>query len=349
MLDDLRLMGLSTSIPIEQLKTVPFFDHSAWSPNRQIVSLIFYSKGEWHAWIAVNDGLQKMLMQPVEADYLGDQPEKPTDPCFLIFDLLAQRSSYSDMYKLAKGIWHDFQNLAASLGKIELFYEASKTKKEVTRFAQTEVEYIVYVCRGIFDLLQEIIALQFKRTDFHDKSQKKKDLPKSFADVIYKSNVRQTPEQIAKRFGMPMVFAEWYASKADFFDKLRYLRNVMAHGGSSAIDLLFVTERGFGIYRHEKHWSDFYDWPQGVELKNDIVPLRPVLNAIIWSVLTTCHSFAELLQRTIQLPKELFPGFRFYTRGHYDRHFAEMETVLRNSMWCDTDASVPQVSSENSD
>lgn len=331
---------MSEAVTLEDLRQVPHFDPSDWQPNREIVCLSFYVKGEWEAWMpwTPDRRLQKVKMWPAESDYFGDHPERETDQSFPLFHLLAQRSSYPELYKLSRGIWNDYQNLAASLGKLQLFFEASKSGQNVTRYATTELEYVVYVCRGIFDLLQEIIAAHLKRIRFHDAGLKRRELPKSFADVIYKSNVRQTAEQIAGRYGLPIVLGQWYASTADLFEKLRYLRNVMTHGGSNAVEILFTTERGFGIFRSEKHWSDFYDWPVEVELKNRIVPLRPVVCAIVWSVIATCNSFAQLLESRVQLPKELFPGLRFFSRGYHDKHLSEVETVLRHSLWCDTDA-----------
>ena len=102
--------------------------------------------------------------------------------------------------------------------------------------------------------------------------------------------------------------------------------------------LLYSTERGYAIHRNEKHWRELYDWPKEVELPNELVPIRPLLCTIIWNVVRATETFAQVLERTIQLPEPLFPGLRFYSRGYYDRELDEIPHVMHNSWWCDAEA-----------
>ena len=324
--------------PLEQLKEIPFFDAAAWHPGRDIYCLQFFVKGMWHSWIPTPDGLLKMQMWPSESNYLGDAPEQNTDQCFLLAHFTVQHASFPEMQRSHKGIWNDFQNLATSLAKIRCFFQALPKKHEASRFVQTEIEYMVMVCRGVYDLLQEMISAHWERIRLHDTTIKKRKMPKSFADVLFQSSKQRTPEQISSRYGLPLLISQWYCQQFPFFSWLRDLRDRLAHGGNSSVDILFATERGFAIQRSEKPWCDLYDWPKDCEQPNGLVPIRPALCAIVRNVLQTCDSFAHLLQTTIKVPEELFPGLRLYSRGYYDKHLNELDAVIQGALWDDTAA-----------
>jgi hypothetical protein len=110
----------------------------------------------------------------------------------------------------------------------------------------------------------------------------------------------------------------------------------MAHGGGSAAKIIFCDERGYGIFRSEKYWRDLYDWPKEVEVENGIVPIRPAICAIVRNTITVTDSFADVLERIIQLPKELFPGLKYFSRGYHDNELRQIDEVLKHSWWCET-------------
>jgi hypothetical protein len=331
------------NISLEQLTAIPYLDLKGWTPSRDIQSLNFYVNNEWHCWFAADGQLHKMNLLPVESDFFGDKPARPTDQIFPFLNLNAQRASFPEMRLASRGIWNDFQDLGTSLAKINLFYELWKERQiDAERFVQTEVEFIVMVCRGVFDLLQEMIRAHWKRIELFDKSRKKKNLPKSFADVVLHGNTPQTGERIASRYGLPDAFATWYTSQTDVFVVLRKLRNDLNHGGSRAVTTVFSTDRGFAIHRKDKPWCELYDWPQEVELPNDLVPIRPALCSMIYRTIESTSSFANVFENTIQLPKPLCPGLEYFSRGRSDRQLWEMAEVVKNSWWCDTHAELPE-------
>jgi hypothetical protein len=341
-------MESSDKISLDKLKAIPYFDPKAWTPSRHLPALFFFAKNEWHCWLAINGELQKMRMEPCQANYFGDRPERPTDNCFRFLHLTAQRASFAEMHRASSGIWNDFQDLATSLAKIKLFFETSKTKGlETTRFVQTEIEFIIMVCRSVFDLLQEMIAAHWSRIELYEKPKHKKKLPSSFGDVVLHGDTIRTSEQITEKYGLPKYFADWYVAQAPFFASLRRLRNEMAHGGNVAVKALYSTERGYAIHRWEKPWCSFYEWPTEVELPNQLVPIRPVLCSIISKVIAATDSFAQVLEGTIQLPNPLFPGFHFFSRGFYDLELSEISDVLEHSWWCDavSDVTGPEAAS----
>lgn len=331
-------MKNAQSLPLEAIKTIPFFDVTAWAPGRSISNPHFFVGGEWHCWFAAGNELRRIYAWPAEANYFGDAPERETDQSFRLLNLIHQRASYPEMYRASDGIWNDFQNFATSLAKINLFYETSKRTKgtDTVRFVQTEIEYIVMVGRGVYDLLQEMIAAHWERITLFEPAKHKRSLPKSFADMALKGDTPRTSEELQEKYGLPKILADWYVSQTLFFKWLRLLRNQLAHGGHSPVQLLFCTERGYAIHREEKPWCDLYDWPKDVELPNGLVPIRPAICAIIHSTVLATESIAEIFERTIQFPKELFPGLKYFSRGYHDREYHQIGEVLRDSWWCET-------------
>ena len=50
------------------------------------------------------------------------------------------------------------------------------------------------------------------------------------------------------------------------------------------------------------------------------------------------RSFAQVLERTIELPKPLFPDLKYGIRGYDDREFVQIPKVIQHSWWDDTDS-----------
>ncbi len=330
---------MTEAVSLEMLKEIPFLDQHAFWKDGVIVSLDFFVKGEWHLWIATGDQLHKIKGWPHDASYFGDAKDRVTDQCFPIFDLLSQRLLTTTMLRQFSGMGNDFQCLGASLGKLRPFFDAHRLKEETRRFVQTELEYVVMVCRGVFDLLQEIVAAVWDRIMIHGQA-RKRHLPHSFADVVLKSNQRRTAAEIANDFVLPMPFAEWYEQQGPFFELLRDFRNRMAHGGSISLEMLFCTDRGFAMQRGPSPYCRLYQWPESVELPNRLVPLRPVFCSLIKQTLNACDSFTNVLSSCITLPGELFPGLRYYSRGLHDTELSQLDLVLEKSLWCDGKAAL---------
>jgi len=49
-----------------------------------------------------------------------------------------------------------------------------------------------------------------------------------------------------------------------------------------------------------------------------------------------CDSFADVLAKVVQLPEELAPGLKLYSRGLHDKELSEIDDVVTHSKWCDT-------------
>ena len=312
-------------VPLEEFDKIPYFA-KPMSVDHAIASLSFYVGSEWHCWLPAGNRLVKAQMLPVEAKYFGDKAERPTDHVFPLLNLIAQRALFPEANRYFRGIWNDYQGLATSLAKLRAFFELKDSKYEVRRFAMTEVEYIVFVCRSLFDLLQELIAVLIGRCEFS--GQKLKQLPKSYADIVLHANNPRTATEITDKYGLPMAISEWYVKHLGFFLGLRKLRDSIVHGGADAVKILFVTERGFAITKDQRPYCELYQWPVERELPNGLVPLRPVICLIVQKTIDASSEFADVIQSVVHFPPELAPGFRLYSRGHFDQELSEMPEAV---------------------
>lgn len=324
-----RLM--TAPIPHSELQAIPFFD-SGFDPAHVITTLSFYVDGEWHSWIPVGDKLQKMKGWPVEANYFGDCRERDTDQRFPLLELLSQRTLTNDMHGRFRAIWNDFQMMAASLGKVQLFYESrDHTTLGIRRFMQSEIEMLTNVCRSIFDLLQEIAAAHIARIHVPD-SPPAKRLPSSFRAMVFKSNARMSVTEIVTRYQIPAEIAEWYCRHIDFFLDLRSIRDKFIHGGKT-IEMIFSTDRGFAVSREDDPFYGLFDWPVSCESPNSLVPIRPVLCTVVRCTLDACDDFVKTLESSVQLPDMLAPKLSLWSRGINDHKLEEIDSVLAGSLW----------------
>lgn len=324
---------MASDVNPDELKKIPFLDQRESHSGRIIPTLHFYVEEKWHAWMLVGNELHPFKSYPLESNYLGDKPERPTDQFFRILDLIAQHTFNSRQERMFNGLWNDFQGLAATLSKITSFFECHCIGKETRRMVQTEVEYIVFVCRSIYDLLQELVCDFWNAWQIEGKKTNNQ-LKSSFREMVMWSNKARSAKEISEKYRIPKELAKWYESETGFFLKLRELRDRIVHSGGTSVELIFCTDEGFGIDKNQKPFCDFYEWhPESIR-NNGIVPLRPVLCNIVARVIGVCESFAELIRTTVELPPPLCPNLYYFSRGLHDLEFYQLREVIKSSMWC---------------
>jgi hypothetical protein len=316
-----------------ELAKIPFID-SKNIGGRVLTTLTFFEEGEWQMWFPLTSGLIRRIKgEPSEADYFARMPEKDTDIYLDFLNFMTQRACWTDAMPFIDGIRNDIHNLGASLGKIDLFHHVSSDKSiEVARFVSTELEYIFGVCRSLFDLLQEVIATLWQRIDLLDKSIKKRELPKSFGRVVLRDERLMTVKAIQTQLRVPAELAAFYYRHGPFFQMLRQYRNNVVHSGKD-FNSIFVTEKGFAVSANVDPFASFGVWKEEHMLPNRLASLRPIIAHVITETLTACEDFARMIQKIIQFPPEIAPGFKLFIRGYHNHQLLAMKDVLTNSSW----------------
>jgi hypothetical protein len=197
------------------------------------------------------------------------------------------------------------------------------------------LEYIFIVCRSIFDLLQEIIAKLWDKIELVDKSINKRQLKKSFREMIMKDNSLMEVDVIQSHRRIPRELAEFYFRQAPFFQMLRSYRDNITHRGHE-FKFIYVTEKGFAVDNDQQPFASFNIWNEEHMLHNGLSSLRPAIAYVIIKTLTACEDFSNTIQQIIQFPPDIAPGFKLFLRGYHNKELLNMNEILENCMWWDT-------------
>ena len=286
--------------------------------GRFLCTSTFYD-GSWRTWLAIEEDGRKLIevqAWPAESFYFGTQPEQPSDICSAFLTFVAQHANFDGFYPPFSAIQDDLFNLSASLAKLDLIHAAGE-KAGASRMAATEVEYILLVCRSIFDLLQELVAKLWKTIKLADGTVKAQQLKKTFSDMTLADNKLRPAAQISAQYGLPMIIAECYARHAPMFLKIRQFRDNLVHRGYQ-VQMIFRGDAGFEIRKRLGPFVDLNIWRDDEIQPNDIVPLLPALGLVIHGTLAACEDFAHTLASCIQLPTAMVPDMALFMRGYFN-------------------------------
>jgi hypothetical protein len=305
-------------VTIAQLEGIPYIDAKTLS-GRFLPSLAFHDE-TWRLWIvAGNDGEMLIEVQgfPAEACYFARQPEAPDDLYLPFFNFLAQRANYLEMQRAFHGVQDDIFNLSGSLAKLDLLQQSHDAVPHgLSRMATGEIEYFIVVLRSLFDLYQEALMKLWDNIILVDASITKQKLKKSFADMLTFKDKPADATTIAGRFGLPLGVAEGYARSRTIFDGLKKLRDNLVHNGSQAPHL-FAGPGPFVIALRDNPFPELGIWEESERQPNDLVPLLPVLETLLYRSFLICDELAAAFLEVIQLPPPVAPSMAFFAKGYF--------------------------------
>jgi hypothetical protein len=293
---------------------------------------MFYAGGEWRFWVETETPGQFIEIHgwPAESFYWGDKGAEPADFGLPFLEFVAQHANLWSVRHAFSGIQDDLFNLSASLHKLDLIHAAGG--HGASRLAATEVEYIMLLCRSIFDLLQEVVAgiwdtISLIGPDGQvDPTANKRQLAKTFSDMALKAKDVRPAQELTKKFGLPSTIADCYARHAPVFLKIRKFRDDIVHRGQN-VRTIFHTETGFAIQRRLGPFQ-LDIWRSDEIGENDIAPLLPVLGLLIHGTLVACNDFAHTLASCIRFPPPMVPNLVLLMRGYFN---AGLLTVLEDA------------------
>ena len=321
-----------TQVALSELAKIPFLDVANLS-GRTIPTMTFFSNGEWQLWLEGPEGLIPIKAWPGEGHYFSAQPEKDSDICVPFIDFIGQRCLRPQVMRSFIGLSQDFYNVCASLKKFDLLFEQSAVLKTTTaRLVLTELEYIFTLCRSMFDLLQELISIDWQEAVLIDQSRKKKQLPKTFSGMVLNAESLRSAEELTERFHLPPLLVGFYVSAGPFFQMLRTFRDRYVHGGTTP-EIVFVTERGFAVPKRQEPFAAFNVWNSQHMLPNELCSLRPALGYLVNNTLKACNDYASALQTVIACPPPVAPNMHLYVRGEFNRTLQDYSIAQRDCLW----------------
>lgn len=308
-----------TTFAPELLKDIPYLNHDVLA-GRFLSSLTFYDAG-WHMWLPAGEPgdmrLFKMQGQPAEACYFAREPEGEQDLYLHFLDFVARYACYREIQKPVEGIHDDIFNLSTSLAKLALLEGAKdRVPHGLSRMATTEVEYVGLLCRSLFDLLQEIVLKLWDRIALLDETVRKRPLKSSFARTMLDGDKPLDAAAIAARFGMPVELAACYERAGDIFLALRRFRDNVVHHGSR-VQHIFEGDGRFLIAKGLLPFPDLLLWDEDERQPNDLVPLMPAVETLIFRTLVVFDDFSNVLARVIRFPTPVVPDMHLFLRGYF--------------------------------
>ncbi len=215
--------------PVE-LNSLPYLDNEALG-GRQVPVHSFFDGEDWHMWVPTPDGKKVQPLQSggvIEGMYLANEAVLPTDLHSDFVKFFEKRTAFPGGRSFVVAITNDLFNIAASLTKLQMLVDSGLEPIRASRLALTEVEYLVVVCRAVFDLMQETIHRFWKSIRSADGSVLS-PIPQTFSKVELHNGTRRTTGEISARFGVSDALTEWYEAHSGFFDCLRQSRDTIVH------------------------------------------------------------------------------------------------------------------------
>ncbi|RIJ85160.1 hypothetical protein RSP822_17125 [Ralstonia solanacearum] len=310
--------------------TIPFVDFANLQ-GRFVMSGFFHDGSRWRTWTPIATGrlIELKIVDLAEGFYFAERPQSPTDAHFRFMEFIAQHASFPELKLAVVGMMDDISNLSASLSKLQLLHASRDTVGSgVSKMAATEVEYVLSVCRSLFDLLQEVINKLWQMVTLLDPAKKKRPMKGSFAAVALFQEAPATAERLVEKYGMPQSLADFYVAVTPFFLQLRTIRDNLVHHGSQ-VQTIFSDDADFLISGHLRPFDSMKIWRDHERQPNNLVPLRPAINAVVYRTLTVCEQLSEVMRVHIQFPPPLVPGMHLFMRGHFNAKFLEAMTDAR--------------------
>lgn len=334
------------TIAFEELKKLPYLDVSALD-GRTVNIMPLWDGTDWHMWIDTPVGLIQMkIVETTESDYVAKSAARPSDLRILFIHIMWQHASWGEICPLIIAISNNFHKMGTSVAKLKHFHGSRKQLGDsgTHKFALTELEYLVILCRTTFDLLQEMIAWTWKnKVQLNDEKAEKfrrgHSLPETFSQMVLHEKERpRNADEIVGKFGLPKPLAEEYARTAQFFSELRGIRDKVVHG-VSGFGMVFETERGFCVDPKRKPFNTFENWRPEHYYNENIVSVLPWIADIILKTIDACNNLVGSFGSVVRLPPPIAPGYFVFVRGYHNEAFAELLSIHSGgSVWWDKPA-----------
>ena len=298
---------------------------------------LFHDGKKWHYWIPLENG----LLQPIqvydclEMIYLAKQPVRQSDAAFPLIDFIYKHVDLKNIDSFISALVSDILNLGASLKKLDLI-RGFKDLEIAPRLVTTELEYLIILCRSMFDLLQEIVSRIWETIDLIDSSIKKKKLPSSFNGVVSYDNKILTYENIQNRYGITPNLAKWYSKYASFFCKLRGVRDAIAHQ-SLQDPLIYINDKGFsiGVSSAPLPFRKLMCFSEDILEDESVVSLNYFIASFVRETLAACASFAEEINKEIKFAPDFAPDCNFFIRSPSMPSLLGLERILKKDPWAE--------------
>jgi hypothetical protein len=324
------------TVTAAELVKIPYFSAEAVEKRSNVEILPYWDGERWHTWIP-HDG-RLITMHPhdaVESDYIGKSAQREEDLRIPFVEFMWQRGNFAHVRRHFRALCEDFHNLFASVAKLKVLHtmKGADAMRIPQSFVRTEVEYMLTVSRGIFDLLYETIREIWERTTLVETfGPPEKKLPDRFSKFLLEGNERKprTAQVLVERFQVPPLFAAAIERHAEFFSGIRGLRDGIIHGIGSP-PTFFVLDGGFGVSPTSMPFAHF-PWQACHHYNDHVVSLLPWLADLVLRTIDACSDIMFAFASEIQFPDELAPGYHVFVRCQTSKVVLDLLAAHRNEL-----------------
>ncbi len=323
----------SESLEVRELLKLPYLRNVP--RDGRIVPLITWyepTAADWHLYMPVKPGeLGRMAGgEPISGSYISSGAADTTgDFEFALGTLVVQHLSFIEVLSELSKLENDVHRCAAILEKYHLLWT---TRMGGTRSAslliQSELEYLMFLLRSLYDLLQGMIRALSAKLVYLDGTTRLvlKALPASFREVAMSKDGPRSVDEIEDRWNMPRPLAAWYSEEAAFFRLLRTLRDGIAHRGGNP-PTVFETEWGFAVAPMSAPWTGVSALLPGERRKNDLASLRGLFVEFIARGIGTTARFAGALRGLVSLPDPILHDVKLFVRSPFGHRLVSLEEM----------------------
>lgn len=228
---------------------------------------------------------------------------------------------------------NDIHRCSAVLEKYQILWASRTHARSAALLVQSELEYLLFLLRSLYDVLQAIVQAIAAKLVLLDGSGRPalKNLPKSFREVVMKDRELRSLDEIQSRWNMPRPLAEWYLGEAVFFRMLRTLRDGIAHHGANP-PTVFETEWGFAIAPDAAPWKHVEALLPGERWNGRLASLQALFAEFVLRGIRSTESFAETMQSFVHLPEALCGDVRLFLRSPFGSGLVSLENI-RQQPW----------------
>ena len=328
------------AIPKDALAAIPYLNVSA------IGSFTVWAQPLWDGqkfrqWFF--DGSQMVEAQMpgwIEGMYFAEAKANPTDAYILFVDALVRFASAPGTSHWYAGIVDDVRNICAALWRSQFLANEVPTQHVLMDLVACEYEFILGLCRSLFDCLQEAISTLWSHVMLTDPREqaRKRALPKSFAAMCLHGEEPLEPDALVTKYAIPIELATAYHQAAVPFAALRRERDDITHRGHRA-PTVFLSPHGPGIdvspTVHIVHWE-----PEEL-LPNNIGSFCSFLAKIVYLTLDLCDKVTLAYFAKIAIPEPMVrTPFKIFYRSPVSAVLNQIDVVRNGAAWPTFDLAV---------
>jgi hypothetical protein len=329
---------ITQGISRQEIQKLPYV--TAIPQDGRIVPIqTFYdvSTNDWFFYVPHGQAELIRLLdgETISGSYLGHAKADPKrDIEFPLGSLVIQHLSYSGTLAALGKLENDIHRSAAVMEKYHVLWgQRNQGHQSAALLIESELEYLTFLLRSLYDLLQGVIrdlCQRFVRLD--DRSAKAMNkLSSSFADIVIQNDEIREPDDLVSRYRMPEALANWYYAEAPFFRELRQLRNGIAHHGQRPPSI-FETEWGFAISPSDPPWNMFDEWPVELQWNGRLGSLRAIFAGFIAHSLQAMTRFASTISTLLELPPALGDDLHLFVRSPFGHQLVRL-SAMRKQPW----------------